>query len=541
MSQETKHTGMSADIFALENSLSLFETVGGLNDDQTAGFEDPNKEYGVDDMLTVIPGSPDTFGGQSIDPIQEPTKEEQQFVIDRFAEEMSKSHKTVVDKDAIDSLSPIIQTQVSKNMNVNQFLTEIMNSATQRLSSQNVSEAQPTGASPEEPIAAADNAENAPAPAVDPNGMGTPPMEPAPGGIAPEPSLDANVGDPAGAPADDLGLGAITDDGLDDFGAAPAPEDDLGLGAISDDGAAPEGDLGLDGITDDGASPDGGAAPEDDLGLGAITDDGAAPEGDGAAPEGDGAAPEGGAPAPAEGGDEGGSDDVLGKGSNLDSLSDDGMESGSDGDDGDDDDGMTDAEFEAQMAETQAILESIHEKFVEENSRAKVHTLVESFLKNTQTKKKVQLESQTAEFKKNAQLEAKAGEMRSDLGHKVAGMVEASKNAGAMHILESATAAFAKAAAKPAPAKQESISPSLKAQLESISKNYHDVMAKQKAAAKDQKAQKAQVEAASATPAAAPAAPAAPVAEPAPIVESAAAPKEKTLNEQLDELLQRVK
>ena len=61
---------MSESIFALEDSKDLFEAIGGMNDDQNfgnnGGFPQPdNTEYGVDDMLSVIPGSTDPYAGQS--------------------------------------------------------------------------------------------------------------------------------------------------------------------------------------------------------------------------------------------------------------------------------------------------------------------------------------------------------------------------------------------------------------------------------------------------------------------------------------------
>ncbi len=468
MTQAELNKKAMADIFALEDSKDLFEAIGGLNDEQAFSTDPADTEYGVDDMLTVIPGSTDPFAGQSImsQEQQEPSDEDKKFVIDRFSELMAKDHKDVVSPNEIDSYTPIIQKEVGMRMNVNQFLTDIMNSATQRLSSQNVSEAQPTGAATDE-IAPQGTAPEAP---VDPAAMGTPAMEPAPGGVVAEPSLDANVGaEPA--PGDDLGLGELDggDTGLDDFGAEPAPDDDLGLGDVSDD-------AGLD-------TPVEG---EDDLGLGDVDAEPSAEGGDdlGLGEEGGAEGAEG-----AEGGEEGdatlGDDDELFGGSNLDSMSDD--EFGGDDEGNSDSEDVPsendDAEFEAEMAKNKAILESIHTKYVEDSARERVRTLVESYVRTKKAEKQAQLEAAETE---RVQFEAKADEMRNELGDKVATLVEAESNKKTAAILENAAKAFdgaMKRKTETAKAKKDA-SRKLAAKLEAISTNFHKVSAKEAAVKK---------------------------------------------------------
>ena len=165
MNQEETNTQAMANIFAIEDSKDLFEAIGALNDDQMAGVtEDPNSmEYGPDDMMRVIPGSTDPYAGQSMvsQAQQEPTVDDQRFVIDRFAELMANEHKNVVDTASIDGLSPIIQAELGTGkMNVNQYLTDMKTAASQRLASQNVSEALPSGAAADgiEPQGGADAA-----------------------------------------------------------------------------------------------------------------------------------------------------------------------------------------------------------------------------------------------------------------------------------------------------------------------------------------------------------------------------------------------
>ena len=492
MTQAENNKAAMDRIFALEDSKELFEAVGNLNDDQSMmGGVPDDTEYGVDDMLTVVPGSTDPFAGQSITTQQEPSDEEKRFVIDEFAAQMAQAHKTIVDKEAIDTFSPIIQDKVS--MNVNQFLTDVQNAATQRLSSQNVSDAQPTGATPEETLALADQQQGGADAGMDPNAaMGTPAMEPATGGIAPEPSLDANVGDPMGgdlgaAPTDDLGLGGIDDGmgGVDDLGLGDAGEGDLGLG----DAGTGEDDLGLG---------DAGTG-EDDLGLGDVGEGG---EGEGASEGGDlglGDAGEGGE---GEGASEGGEDDVLGDDSNLDSLD--------DGQFGDDDE--SDADFEAEMASSRAILESLHDKYVEDKARDDVRALVESF-QRAKNAKKAQLESEqpapaeptepaapaepaapetdvanaAPEKVECANLQESAEvDMRNELGEKVAAVLESESQAKASEsqakaetILENATKAFTGAVQRKSAAQMQA---RLRTQLESISANYHASVARERSA-----------------------------------------------------------
>ena len=477
MTQAENNKAAMDRIFALEDSKELFEAVGNLNDDQSmmnGGIQD-DTEYGVDDMLTVVPGSTDPFAGQSITTQQEPSDEEKRFVIDEFAAQMAQAHKTIVDKEAIDTFSPIIQDKVS--MNVNQFLTDVQNAATQRLSAQNVSDAQPTGATPEETLALADQQQGGADAGMDPNAaMGTPAMEPAPGGIAPEPSLDANVGDDMGG---DLGLGQTDDLGLggeggDDLGLGGEGGDDLGLGGEGGD------DLGLGGEGGDdlGLGGEGG----DDLGLGGEGDEGGDLGGEGGDLGGEG---------------DKGDDDVLGGESNLDSLDDDQF--------GDDDESKSsfgddsDAEFESEMASSRAILESLHDKYVEDKARDDIRVLVESF-QRAKAAKKAQLEAAQADKAEPAEQpetdvkatanDAQANEecdqtemvesaMRNELGDKVAAMVESSSKAKAEAILENAAKAFNGAVKRKSAAQMKA---RLRTQLESISANYHASVARERSA-----------------------------------------------------------
>ena len=519
MNQAELNKKAMADIFAIEDSKDLFESIGALNDDTAFGDPavDQGGEYGPDDMLTVIPGSTDPYAGQSItsQAQQEPTDDDKRFVVDRFAELMANDHKNVVTPAEIDGYSPIIQKEVGSRVNVNQFLTDVHNDATQRLAAQNVSEAQPEGASTDEiaPQGAEPAAPVDPA-AADPMAMGTPEMTPAEGGIAPEPTLDANVGeDPLAAGGDDLGLGAIGDDaGFDGFGAEPAPEgegDGLGLDAIGGEGD----DLGLG-----GEEP---AAEGDGLGL------------DGIPAEGD----EGlGGEEPAEPAAE---DDALAGDTNLDKLSDDELggeegDEGAEGDDkgSDDDDKIPssedDADFEAEMAENRAILESIYKKYTEDVARKKVRSIVEAHVRNRQEAKKTMLESQTADMKKEQELDAKGAEMREALGKKVEGLVEAADEKRAEAILESAAKAYTKAV-ETKQAEKKAATDAFKARLESISANYHKVVKKEEARKADEKAAaglQARLESI--------------LAKSKPLTESAAEPaKEPTLEERLDAIVKK--
>lgn len=504
---------MSESIFALEDSKDLFEAIGGMNDDQNfgnnGGLPKPdNTEYGVDDMLTVIPGSTDPYAGQSVTAKQEPTAEQKRFVLDKFAEQMEKNHLNEVNKEAIDTLSPIVQDMAGSSINVNQFLNDLQDQAFQRISAQNVSEAQPGGAVPENDGLAGQGdvgaqQPGAMAPVSDPTALG-PGAQEAPGGIPTEPSLDANVGDPnAMGGADDLGLGGITDDtgsaGLDSFGAEPgAPEGgDLGLDGIGGEGGEGS-DLGLDGIGGEGG--EGG-----DLGL-----DGIGGEGESAPAEGgeggdfglDGIGAEGGEggeDGSVEGGADGKDDDILG-GSNLDNMSDDSF--GGDGADNksedkgpstsEDDDG-DDSAFEAEMSQKMPILESLRQKYIDDVATERASAALCEFVQRRQMEKKAKLEAQSKAFAaEQAKFEAAAATMRNELGSKVRGLIAEESNKRAESILESASRAYANAQKrkadammvhpKPVHVESAAIPDSLKAQLESISKDYHATVARENSA-----------------------------------------------------------
>lgn len=506
---------MSKSIFALEDSKELFEAIGGLNDDQnfgnSGGIPQPdNTEYGVDDMLTVIPGSTDPYAGQSITAKQEPTAEEKRFVLDQFAEQMAKNHMNVVDKNAIDTLAPIVQNMVGSNINVNQFLTELQDQAFQRIGAQNVSEAQPTGAVPDEEGLAGQGEVGAPGAmpqAADPTALG-PGAETAPGGIPAEPSLDANVGDPNAMGGDDLGLGGIGDD----TGNAGLGGDDLGLGGIGDD----TGNVGLDSF-----GADGGAAGGNDLGLDGIGGDDTAGGDLGL----DGIGSEGGEPGEtgdvggSSEGDLGGEGDTLPEGdkgddsegdlfgdSNLDSLSDDSF-GGDDTDKDKDDKGPStsddsDAEFEAELSQKMPILESLRAKYMDDVAKERASAALCEFVQRRQMEKKAKLEAQSKAFAaEQVKFEAAATTMRNELGNKVGELIADESNKRAESILENASRAYENAKkrkagasmtarSKPAQVESVTVPSSLKAKLESIAKDYHaavarDNKAKLEAAAKD--------------------------------------------------------
>ena len=508
---------MSESIFALEDSKDLFEAIGGMNDDQdfgnNGGLPKPdNTEYGVDDMLTIIPGSTDPYA-QSVTAKQEPTAEQKRFVLDKFAEQMEKNHLNEVNKEAIDTLSPIVQDMAGSSINVNQFLNDLQDQAFQRISAQNVSEAQPGGAVPEDDGLAGQGdvgaqQPGAMAPATDPTALG-PGAQEAPGGIPTEPSLDANVGDPnAMGGADDLGLGGITDDtgsaGLDSFGAEPgAPEGgELGLDGIGAEGGE-GGDLGLDGIGGEGESAPVEGSEGGELGLDGIgAEGGEGGEGgdlglDGIGGEGEGASAEGGEGGSAEGGAGGKDDDILG-GSNLDNMSDDAF-GGDDTNNKSDEKGPStsdnddDSAFEAEMTQKMPILESLREKYMDDVAKERASAALCEFVQRRQMEKKAQLEAKSKAFAaEQVKFEAAAATMRNELGSKVGSLIAEESNKRAESILESASRAYANAQKrkadammvhpKPAHVESAAIPDSLKAQLESISKDYHATVARENSA-----------------------------------------------------------
>ena len=429
MNQYENSKQAMANIYAIEDAKDIFEAIGALNDDTDPAL-DPSMgddPFNPADLLSVTPAStdPSAFNG-AFDAPAEPSEEDQRFVVDRFAEELSKVKKDTVNLNDIAPIAAIIQDEVGTKMNVSDYLEKMMLGAHERLGSQNVSEAQPTGADANADAAAA-APEAAPVGAL--GDMGTPALDAAPGGIAPEPSLETN-------PGDDLGLGAIPvePDAMGELAAEPDPAaagaegDDLGLGAITDDTTG-LGDLGAE----EPAAEGGDAAGTDDIfadgGLDGLSDD--ALGGD------DGAV---------EGGDEATADEepaiVDDKPEGEPAVEDDapaGDESAPAADDVDDE-----VKFEAEMAEDRAILESLHAQYVEDMARKKIKALTEAFvLKQSQKAKKAQMESVIDSFddkKSEAVLESVAADKRNELAAKLESVLAEQQEDGASDAADADTA-----------------------------------------------------------------------------------------------------
>jgi len=480
MNQYENSKQAMANIYAIEDAKDIFEAIGALNDDTDPALDPSmgNDPFNPADLLSVTPAStdPSAFNG-AFDTPAEPSEEDQRFVVDRFAEELSKVKKDTVNLNDIAPIAAIIQDEVGTKMNVSDYLEKMMLGAHERLGSQNVSEAQPTGADANADAAAA-APEAAPVGAL--GDMGTPALDAAPGGIAPEPSLETN-------PGDDLGLGAIPDD-PDAMGDLAAEPDPAAAGMEGGD------DLGLDGITDDTTGLDDLGAEEpaaeggDDAGTDDIFADGGL----------DGLSDDalGGDEGAVEGGDEATADEepaiVDDKPEDEPAVEDDAPaeEAEPAADDVDDE-----VKFEAEMAEDRAILESLHAQYVEDMARKKIKTLTEAFvMKQNQKDKKAQMESVIDSFdekKSEAMLESVAADKRNELAAKLESVLAEQQEHAveAQADVESAEAPVVESAEKPeteCAAKLESIVEGfaederkdadrsrLLAKLESISATYH--------------------------------------------------------------------
>lgn len=477
MTQAEINKNAVAGVMALEDAKNLYEAIGEINDDFSGMDQgmDP-MEYSADDLLTVNPVDNDPMG--SIPDLSgasaEMDEETQKFVVDRFAEMAAKLPGDTIDMADVTPIATVIKAENGIKQDVNSFLEKMMMGATQRMATQNVSEAQPNG------VAIDFNNDDTADVGSDVNAFGgfdgIAGLEEAPGGIeSPEPALDANVGD---APSFD-GIG-------DDLGVEDA---DFGMG----DAGMGDTDMGVDAGVDGGEFD--GAAIDDALGA---TDDGLGTEvgdealGDAGMDMGDDIGADDAMPVGEDGdiGDDldlGGDDDGLpveGE-DGVDDLGDDfSME-----DDGASDDGMDDAEFESAMNRAQAKLESIRGEYVQARAADKIRSIVESFQarKNSETKK-AKLESIVANYKKN---EAKKARMESVTAARLDSIVDnyarnvnPSTNGDAQikAKLESIAANYIanerrleeKAAAENA--KMEAVHNAerkLKAKLESISAGYH--------------------------------------------------------------------
>lgn len=398
MTQTEINKNAVASVMALEDAKGIYEAIAELNDDFSGmPVDDGQMEYSADDLMAVNPmGNNDQMGmipdlsgaGDDMD------EETQKFVVDRFAEMAANLPGDTIDMSDITPIATVIKEENGIKQDVNGYLEKIMMAAANRLSQQNVSEAQPNGTAVDfsNDETAGIGSDMDAFGGFDSIGGG---MEEAPGGVGEEPSLQANmgeeepsfdgIGDGLGAEDADLGL----DGGL---GAEGEGEGALGAEEGAGEGAEFDADA-VNGVFDESmgeGEPEGGFEGE---GEGELEPFGEGEgEGEGTQAIGDeemgfGETPESGAEEiPADAGD---GDAEMGE------EMDDGFES--------------DEAFEANMNNAKAQLESIRGKYIQDRAASKIRSIVESFQarKNSETKK-AKLESIVKNYKKSEASKAAA-------------------------------------------------------------------------------------------------------------------------------------
>ena len=145
------------------------------------------------------------------------------------------------------------------------------------------------------------------------------------------------------------------------------------------------------------------------------------------------------------------------------------------------------------MSQKMPILESLREKYMDDVATERASAALCEFVQRRQMEKKAKLEAKSKAYAaEQVKFEAAAATMRNELGSKVGRLIAEESNKRAESILESASRAYANAQKRkveamvvhPKPAQVESaaIPDSLKAQLESISKDYHATVARENSA-----------------------------------------------------------
>ena len=295
------------DVFALEDARAVCEAIGGLGIDPNDDTTDEPLEYTPDNILDVVVNdNPDGMPAFPQLGQTEMDDETKAFVADEMSKRLQADGREALNPDDLTPYAVVIQGENNITQNVNAFIDGLIDGSDSRLSTQNVSEVQPSGVATD--LTNQDGA--APADAAAP---AEPVAEPAPGALpAEEPALDTNpdagaegdfsldVTEPAPEVPAEGGADTFTLD-VDNEPAAPAEDGADVIGELNFDDEAPADAAPAEGAAEGGAEDDLFNALDGMNDESLDTGDGAeAPEGDSAPAEGD----EG-----ADKGDEGGSAD----------------------------------------------------------------------------------------------------------------------------------------------------------------------------------------------------------------------------------------
>ena len=226
------------EILLLEDSVPMFEALG--QNIPVDDFADPddNKELTLDDILGVNPGPGEQTFGDQFASIGDDSKtdEGRAAITAAFVSEIDKMPGDTLEVSDIPGIAAVIQMQNGFKGDIEGFLMDTIRNQTSALAASNVSELNPDGAAPVDPVGVATEPAAEVGPAA-PEGLPeVPPVAP-----APEPALDANA--EVDKVAEPIGDSPITTDDVanllpEDEQAAPAaeaPAEEVDLGEISID------------------------------------------------------------------------------------------------------------------------------------------------------------------------------------------------------------------------------------------------------------------------------------------------------------------
>ncbi len=195
------------DVFAIEDAKAVCEAIGGLGVDTSNEPTDDPLEYTADNILDVVvndqPDGMPSFPNVGQSEMDDETKA---FVVDQMVEQLKADGRETVNLDDLIPAAVVIKGENHIPQDVVSFIDELVSGSESRLSTQNVSEAQPSGVAVD--LTNSEGAAEPAAPAADDNAV----LPPAPGGVPNEaPALDAN-------PDEGMGVGATGDEFKLDLG-----------------------------------------------------------------------------------------------------------------------------------------------------------------------------------------------------------------------------------------------------------------------------------------------------------------------------------
>jgi hypothetical protein len=154
MANKTQSLSGIQQLEEIDKTLALVEAIESTFEEDIFGSpEDPAMSEAPitsDEMFTVAVEQPN--GGLGFQPREDLSAEQKDFIVDRFAEELEKTGKNIVDQQDIGPIAVLIQATDPELQpyNVEGFIKTMIDQAKQNLSQANKSNAQPNGSLPED-------------------------------------------------------------------------------------------------------------------------------------------------------------------------------------------------------------------------------------------------------------------------------------------------------------------------------------------------------------------------------------------------------